>query len=408
MTSREQCFAPRVPFLSYIHVKGLTLAHAAMGCPVPQRGALSCYRGHHWIIEDCTIDWSNAVGIDCGNECWHHERTAGQVLGNSILRRNTIRDAGVCGIAGIGNDNLLIEDNTIIGTGWQRMERSWEAAGIKLHHAVHALIRRNVIRECYGCDAVWLDVGNEYCRITSNLFLDGIDSREHLFIEASRNAENLVDNNIIWNVEGRYDRAAVAAEPGSSGWYKNTEAGAVKNGYGIYLEGTDRTRIVNNLIGKCNYAGFFGKVVAFRMMSGRGGTTRENKFFGNLFYACGDAAIILPTPHQEAEGNAYVKMPGGYLRVMNPEPEMCLDLATWQEFCGFDLTGSTPDLDIDIDTDALTMEITVRGGLSEIVSDQKVDTDMFGDACGKRRLPGPVANLAQRSGRFSIDPRKPQ
>ena len=66
LTCREQCFAPEIPFLSYIHVKGITCAHAAMGAPVPQRGALSCMRGHHWIIENCTIDWSNAVGIDIG------------------------------------------------------------------------------------------------------------------------------------------------------------------------------------------------------------------------------------------------------------------------------------------------------------------------------------------------------
>ncbi|MDF2960688.1 MAG: hypothetical protein K0S39_2423 [Paenibacillus sp.] len=43
LSNREQCFAPKVPFLSYIRVKGLTLAHAAMGAPIPQRGSLSCY-----------------------------------------------------------------------------------------------------------------------------------------------------------------------------------------------------------------------------------------------------------------------------------------------------------------------------------------------------------------------------
>lgn len=35
LTNREQCFAPKVPFLSYIRVKGLTLAHTATGAPVP-------------------------------------------------------------------------------------------------------------------------------------------------------------------------------------------------------------------------------------------------------------------------------------------------------------------------------------------------------------------------------------
>jgi len=405
ITNREQCFAPKVPFLSYIRVKGLTLAHAATGAPVPQRGSLSCYRGHHWIIEDCTIDWSNATGIDCGNECWHHPVEEGQIIGHTIIRRNTIKDAGVCGIAGMFVKNMLIEDNMIVGTGWQRMELSWEAGGIKVHNCVDSLIRRNVIRECYGCDALWMDVGNENNRITSNLFLDGIDSREHIFIECTRDKENLIDNNIIWNVEGRYDRTKVPAEPGSSGWYKTTET-EYTNGYGIYLEGTDRLRIVNNLIGKCNKAGFFAKVVAFRLMVKRGGTSRENKFYNNLFYKCGEAAIILPNEHNEAEGNAYVQMPGGYLRVMYPEPEMCLDLPAWQEFCGFDKTGCTCDLEIDIDSNELCMEIKLNSALPDVISDRKVSTDYFGDSAGECRTAGPFTALKGERIRLNIDPRK--
>jgi hypothetical protein len=405
MSNREQCFAPKVPFLSYIRVKGLTLAHAATGAPVPQRGSLSCYRGHHWIIEDCTIDWSNATGIDCGNECWHHPLIEGQIIGNTIIRRNTIKDVGVCGIAGMFVSSMLIEDNTIVGTGWQHMELSWEAGGIKAHHMVDSLIRRNIFKGCIGCDALWLDVGNENCRVTSNLFIDGIDSREHIFIECSRDAENLIDNNIIWNVKGRYDKEAVPVEPGSSGWYKTTELD-VRNGYGIYLEGTDRLRMVNNLIGKCDKAGFFAKVVAFRIWPKRGGTSRENKFFNNLFYQCGEAAIILPNQHNQAEGNAYAKMPPGYLRVMYPEPEMCLDLATWQEFCGFDLNGCVCDTEIDINSEDLTMEVVFKSELPKVEADEKVCTDYFGNRDDGKRAAGPIIGLAGRKARFSIDPRK--
>jgi hypothetical protein len=405
MSNREQCFAPKEPFLSYIRVKGLTLAHAATGAPVPQRGSLSCYRGHHWIIEDCTIDWSNATGIDCGNECWHHPFVEGQIIGNTIIRRNTIKNVGVCGIAGMFVSNMLIEDNYIVGTGWQRMELSWEAGGIKVHNAVNSLIRRNIIKGCIGCDALWMDVGNENCRITSNLFIDGINSREHIFIECSRDAENLIDNNIIWNVEGRYDKNALPAEPGSSGWYKTTEPD-VRNGYGIYLEGTDRLRMVNNLIGKCDKAGFFAKVVPFRIWPKRGGTSRENKFFNNLFYQCGEAAIILPNPHNQADGNAYVKMPPGYLRVMYPEPEMCLDLATWQEFCGFDRHGCACDLEIEINSSDLTMEIACKGEFPEVQADDKVCTDYFGDRADGKRVAGPMIGVTDKRARFSIDPRK--
>ncbi|NLF09882.1 MAG: right-handed parallel beta-helix repeat-containing protein [Pirellulaceae bacterium] len=405
VSNREQCFAPKEPFLSYIRVKGLTLAHAATGAPVPQRGALSCYRGHHWIIEDCTIDWANATGIDCGNECWHHDRIEDQIIGYTVIRRNTIKDVGVCGIAGMFANNLLIEDNLIVGTGWQRMELSWEAGGIKLHHAVDTLIRRNVIKGCIGCDALWLDVGNENCRIAANLFIDGINAREHIFIECSRDVENLIDNNIIWNVEGRYDKKTVPAEPGSSGWYKTTEPEG-RNGYGIYLEGTDRLRMVNNLIGKCDKAGFFAKVVAFRIWPKRGGTSRENKFFNNLFYQCGEAAIILPNGHNQAEGNAYVAMPPGYLRVMYPEPELCLDLPTWQEFCGFDMNGCVCDMEIDINSDDLTMAVVVKREMPAVKSDEKVRTDYFGNRDDGERVAGPIIGLTGKQARFSIDPRK--
>lgn len=405
LSNREQCFAPKVPFLSYIKVKGLTFAHAATGAPVPQRGALSCYRGHHWIIEDCTIDWSNAVGIDCGNECWHHTHFEGQVIGNTIIRRNTIKDVGVCGIAGMFVSNMLIEDNCIIGTGWQRMELSWEAGGIKVHRSTNSLIRRNVIRQCYGCDALWMDVGNENNRITSNLFLDGINSREHIFIECTRDQENLIDNNIIWNVEGRYDKNAVPVEPGSTGWYKGSESD-VKNGYGIYLEGTDRLRMVNNLIGNCHKAGFFAKVVALRIEYKRGGTARENKLYNNLFYNCGDAAIILPNQHNYAEGNAYVNMFDGYLRVMYPEPEMCLDLETWQEFCGYDKTGCVCDMEIAINSNDLTMDVTLKGKLPPVEQDKEVSTDFYGNHKDGSRAAGPIFNFDQSSMHFSIDPRK--
>lgn len=405
VTNREQCFAPKIPFLSYIKVKGLTLAHAATGAPVPQRGSLSCYRGHHWIIEDCTIDWANGTGIDCGNECWHHTMIEGQIIGNTIIRRNTIKDAGVCGIAGMFVKNMLIEDNLIVGTGWQRMELSWEAGGIKVHNSVNSLIRRNIIKGCHGCDALWMDVGNENNRVTSNLFIDGINSREHIFIECTRDSENLIDNNIIWNVEGRYNKDDIKEEPGSSGWYKTTESD-IRNGYGIYLEGTDRLRMVNNLIGKCDKAGFFAKVVAFRLMIKRGGTSRENKFFNNLFYQCGEAAIILPNQHNELDGNAYSQMPGGYLRVMYPEPEMCLDLQTWQEFCDFDKTGCECDLEIEINSEDLTMDVTIHGELPSVNSDEKVCNDYFGTKVDGTRVAGPFSGIKSGKARFNIDPRK--
>ena len=349
VTVREQCFAPDKPFLNYIRVKNLVCEHAATGAPVPQRGAISACRGHHWIIEGCTVYWTNGVAIDVGNECWHHTHRPDEVIGYSVIRNCTIQDAGVCGIAGMFAEGMLIEGNVIEGTGWQKMELSWEAGAIKLHNSVNGLIRNNIFRNTFRADHLWLDCGNENNRITGNLFLDGIEQREAIFIECTREGVNLIDHNIIWNVEGRFDPAKVPAEPGSSGWYKLRENEAV-NGYGVYGEGTDRLHVSHNLIGRCRHSGYYLKPVPFRMHGLlRGGTSRDAKIRNNIFYDCGEAAIDFPTRDNEAEGNLYVRMQGGYLRVMYPEPENCLDLRSWQEFFGFDKEGQNAWFDIDLD-----------------------------------------------------------
>ena len=426
ITCREQCFAPEIPFLSYIKVKGITCAHAATGAPVPQRGAISCFRGHHWIIEDCEVDWANGVGIDIGNECWHHNVPREQIIGNTIIRRCRIKDAGVCGIAGLFAQNLLIEDNKIEGTGWQKMELSWEAGAIKIHHCRNSLIRRNIFTKTFRADHLWLDCNNENNRITQNLFLDGIEQREAVFIECTRDGVNLIDNNIFWNVEGRFDAEKVKQEPGSAGWYKMEEDGVV-NGYAIYGEGTDHLYVAHNLIGRCKSAGYFAKPVAFRMHGNlRGGTSRDAHFINNIFYECGEAAIKMPTEKNHAEGNLYVSMNGGYLRILYPAPPSCLDLPAWQEFYGFDQEGQEGAFQVDLDSDHYTLVFckatenpweTMWGrerhhyvmnieDIKTVTKDVLVSNDFFGallknDTC----KPGPFEELV--SGRvYHIDPRK--
>lgn len=356
ITNKEQCFSPLKPYLSYIHMKGIFCAQAANGGPVPQKGLISCNRGHHWIIENCRVDWANTVAIDCGNECWNHPIHKGQILGHTILRNNYIYGAGVCGIASIGAPGLLIEYNEIVGTGWQRMELSWEAAGIKLHNAVDTLICNNIVRECEGCDSLWLDLQNKNTRITQNVFINGIYSREHIFIECSRDGVNLIDHNVIWNVEGRFLKENLIKESGSKGWYK-TEESNISNGYGIYLEGTDRLVVEDNLIGLCENSGFYAKPVSFRMSSNRGGTAMKNKVVRNIFYKCKEAAIKFPTVHNKAQENIFIGEPAGYLRILYPEPELCLDLDAWQEFLGFDLEGKEVDIELVLDTTKLILKV---------------------------------------------------
>jgi hypothetical protein len=271
-----------------------------------------------------------------------------------------------------------------------------------------------------------MDVANENNRITQNLFLDGIEQREAIFIECSRDDVNLIDNNIFWNVEGRFDSIQIPTEAGSSGWYKMEESNVI-NGYAIYGEGTDHLQIVNNFIGKCGSAGYFAKTVAFRIAGdSRGGTSRDTKIWNNIFYDCKEAAIKFPTKFNEAEGNLYMNMPGGYLRILYPAPEECLDLQAWQEFHGFDMQGQEGLFEIDIDSENFTMVIKKMSDLSRLFSPMskkdryileikdiqkvKVNSNLSNDFYGNSvkeefRIPGPFSDLEENQV-ISIDPRK--
>ena len=161
-------------------------------------------------------------------------------------------------------------------------------------------------------------------------------------------------------MEGRFDPAAVPEEPGSTGWYKLRETDAV-NGYGIYCEGTDRLMVAHNLIGKCRHSGYYAKPVSFRMGGmERGGTSRKARILNNIFYDCLEAAIVFPTADNEADGNLYLCMQGGYLRVMYPAPQLSLNLESWQEFCGFDRDGSFAWFAFDLDPEQMIVTLRQR------------------------------------------------
>ena len=356
VTVREQCFAPDNAVFDLHPGEGPDPASTpppARRCPSAGRSPpIGGTTGSSRTARSTgPTPWASTWATSAGTMT----HTPGEMIGYSVIRRCTIRDAGVCGIAGLFAEGMLIEDNLIEGTGWQRMELSWEAGGIKLHNSVNGLIRRNVFRNTLRADHLWLDCGNENNRITGNLFLNGIEQREAIFIECTRDGVNLIDNNIIWNVEGRFDPAKVPVEPGSSGWYKLREDEAV-NGYAVYCEGTDRLVVAHNLIGKCRHSGYYAKPVGFRMGGmDRGGTSRRARIVNNIFYDCGEAAIVFPTADNAAEGNLYVRMQGGYLRVMYPQPEVCLNLPAWQEFCGFDREGQNGWFDIALDEETGTV-----------------------------------------------------
>ena len=116
----------------------------------------------------------------------------------------------------------------------------------------------------------------------------------------------------------------------------------------------------------------------------------------------------------EAEGNLYVRMGGGYLRVMYPAPETCLHLPAWREFYGFDMKGQNAWFDIDFNEtegsfsvkasavkpfsmpqqiQRLNLKLTPEL-VETIAADPHVDVDVNGEERNAEKVyPGPFAQL---------------
>jgi hypothetical protein len=386
---QEEVFAPKQRHLGYIRVKGITFEHAASGFPIPQRGIVSANRGHHWIIEDCTIRHANSVALDIGNETWNADRA--EMIGYAIVRRNRISDAGICGIAGLSVMHTLVEYNTIERIGWQDAEGMWESGGIKLHTTKHCLLRGNVIRHLRYAPGIWLDYGNSDTRTTGNAILDIQQSlRGGIYLEASHDT-NMLDHNIIWDVTGV--ERPVANGPGTR----------LDGGWCIINDGSDEAVIAHNLLGKCQNAAVQTRTVESRIVGTRGGTARWNRVINNVILQSGKS-IDFSHEDNKAAGNLYGRGGGGLNWIDTPQA-LRLDLAAWQKYFGFDKNGAQADIRVEIDPDALTLTWSVDGSVPSIQTEKHFLLDFAGVRAGANRQPGPFIEIPRSTATLRIDPR---
>ncbi|MGB2819513.1 MAG: right-handed parallel beta-helix repeat-containing protein [Phycisphaerae bacterium] len=200
VTTQGGVFAPEKQGLGYIHVKGFIIEHAGNAFPMPQHGALSVNRGHHWLIESNTVREVNGVGIDVGiQQYW--ERPVPKLFGHHIVRGNTVTDCGVCGIAGLRTSSCLIEDNVLLRNALHDVEHYYETGAIKTHHNVDSLLRGNLIVGTLHGPGIWMDFTNVNSRCTRNIIIDTATIHGGIFIEASSKL-NMIDHNFIWGTEG--------------------------------------------------------------------------------------------------------------------------------------------------------------------------------------------------------------
>jgi len=383
ITTREQVFVPAQRGLAWIRVKGITFQHAGNGYPIPQRGLMSTAGGHHWIIEDNTIEWANGVGMDVANGDWNAAPTP-QAGTAHLIRRNTIRYCGVEGMAGMGTHDTLIEDNLIEWCGWADAERAWEAAGAKFHGARSLLFRRNVVRHIRHANGIWLDSRNTNCRISSNVFADVLTVSAAVHMEMNLD-QNQIDNNIIWDVRN--------AEPGTPG-----QRGCA--GSGVFINASDRLIIAQNLIGRCDNSGIFAITRPDRAGSG---TAQYNQIENNIFARCGKSAIVFLAQNNESEGNLYASMPDHFLAFFQGDSKQWLDLADWRQH-GWDKDSTASDMQIAFNPDTLELTIDSTEPLPKAKVVHRIDCDMLGNVTGETRVPGPLADPAAKT-TWRLDPR---
>jgi len=396
---QEQVCAPEKWGLGYIRVKGITFEHAANGFPVPQRGLVSANGGHHWIVEDCAIRYANAVGLDIGYQDWN--RVPPSLIGHSIVRRNQVEDAGICGIAGLGVRETLVAYNLIENIGWQDVELMWESGGIKLHTTKSCLWRGNVIRHLGYAPGIWLDYENSNTRVTGNVIGDLKETvRGGIYLEASHD-QNMLDHNIIWKVTVGKGGSTLNIPP--------------HGGWGIITDGSDDAVIAHNLFGRCQDAGVKTRTVESRIVGSRGGTARDHRVLNNTFFKCG-RSIDLSHKENKADGNLYSKGGGevedeyqsegrGLNWISGPEPPLRLDLPAWQKYFGFDRSGAYAAMNIDVDLDALQMTWSASGAIPDVDPATHFRRDFLGESVGRMRKPGPLAQVPGTTTVIGIDPR---
>ena len=359
---REHCFAPETRYLGYISVAGFVMEHAADAFPVPQGGALSASRGHHWIIEGNTVRQVNAVGIDIGLQSWFSEKA--EISGHHIIRRNTIEACGICGLAGAGApENLLVEDNTFRDCCWQDVELYFECAAIKFHLTRRALIRHNRIYDTNGGAGIWLDWDNRYSRVCRNLITGTRSMFGGVFIEASHTA-NLVDNNIILDTDG----------------------------HGVYSHDSDRITVAHNLIARSTKAAVFLTLGATkRWVQGRGATSRRHRVLNNIF-TDNYTLVEFDNSDNHSDYNALGRDGGeGPFRIHRPEQN--LDLDAWREFQNCDTHSARVAVTVVHEPTAQSCTLTIDGALSTCPLMPEASVDYNGQLRAEDTvLPGPFAD----------------
>jgi hypothetical protein len=238
----------------------------------------------------------------------------------------------------------LIEKNIIERIGSLNVERIWECAGLKLHTCEGVVIRGNVFREIRNASGLWLDFLIRNCRITGNVFTDIESVQGGLYLECSH-AQNLVDNNLFWDMR-------------TVTW---PLTGEERGGHGVNVDTGEEAVVAHNFFGKIvGYALNFNLDQADRVVGGRVGLGRKHAALNNIMTQCEKRSYFARAEDNRADGNLFDDGRDALAYCIRyPDPQARLNLEAWQRYYGLDLhsTCATIEAEYDDETGLLTWKI---------------------------------------------------
>ena len=196
---RPACFYPRETGVNDITVRGFELAQCASQWAPPtaeQTGCIGTNWSKGWVIENNVIHDSKCVGITLGKDrasgqnpwsadpskdgsLYYNEMVLRVIrsgwnkahIGSHTVRNNEVFHCGQAGICGsFGGAFSIIANNDIHDIYTRRNFYGAEMAGIKLHGAIDAVIRNNLVRNTYI--GIWLDWMAQVTEVSGNLVYD--------------------------------------------------------------------------------------------------------------------------------------------------------------------------------------------------------------------------------------------
>ena len=357
------------------------MEHAGNSFPFPQRGAISTMHGHHWLIEDNTLQWVNGVGIDIGDQ-GGLPAIRPEILGYHILRRNTLNDIGTTGITGPKPYGSLIEDNVFRRNAWHDVEMLAECAAIKTHTNLNVLVRRNLIFDTSHGTGIYMDMVNSNSRITQNVVVNTGSNHGPgpgtggIYVEASL-APNMVDHNFIWG---------------------STQTN------GIYSFFITKLIVAHNLIGNNAAAGIMIRDVAGRSTGSRIIQSGDNKTYNNIFINNGWDLGFYATGNSSDYNLFGRSRQSRSFRLIGKDEN--LNLTEWRRAYGLDTHSTEVCVEADFNPDTLEFTWSVQGEVLKGSPIRGLSYDFWNrPRTAKTVLPGPFGTIPRQRTRIVVDPR---